>query len=340
VNRLGPALVLLVPALAAAAPRTGVIDARPLDAAAAARTNAEAALAARPDVSLVRDPAFLGVTDATRIPPAATSCEATGDEVLLRWLTLAPLDDVRVPVAHLLGKTLACADAAGDRGTALAAARRLTNLGDDGGVGADVWARYPSVDATVDVLRQPLTITSNPPGASALVDLAPAGSATAVAAGRRLVSVASGESVAAVFVDVKENREANVVLVLPPVDARAVDVRARVRAFRRGEPLSAANVGALGQAAGLDVVFVLQGDLALGFAKDGDTWRPLGRAPTGNAPALLALLPAQGPPPEPKSQGTSIWFRLAAAGAAVAAVGLVIAAGGNNPTQRIEVKWP
>lgn len=331
---------LLFPALAAAAPRTGVIDARPLDAPAAARTGVESALSARPDVSLVRDPAFLGVTDAARVPSPPASCADANDEVLLRWLTLAPLDDVRAPVAHLLGKELACADAAGDRGTALAAARRLGNLGDDGGVPADVWARYPSVDATVDVLRQPLTITTDPPDAKVWVDLAPGGGAPAVAAGRRLVSVAADERVAAVFVEVKENREANVVLSLPPADPRAADVRARVRALRRGEPVTAASAGELGKAAGLDVVFVLQGDLALGFAKDGDAWRPLGRAPTGDAPALLALLPALAPAPEPKSEGTSIWFRLGAAGAAVLAVGLVIAAGSNNTSQRIEVKWP
>jgi hypothetical protein len=331
---------LLFPALAVAAPRAGVIDVRPLDAPPAARTGVEAALAARTDVSLVRDPAFLGVADATRIPAPATSCEATGDEVLLRWLSLAPIDDVRVPVAHLLGKTLSCADAAGDRATALAAARRLHNLGDDGGVPADVWTRYPQVDATVDVLRQPLVITTDPPGAGAWVDLAPAGGTPAVAAGRRLVSVAAGERAAAVFVDVKENREANVVLSLPPADARAADLRARVRALRRGEPVTAASAGAIGQAAGLDVVFVLKDELTLGFAKDGDTWRPLGRAPAGDAPALLALLPPQAPAAQPKSEGLSIWYKLAAAGAAVAAVGLVIAAGGNQPNQRIEVRWP
>src|SRR5262249_44974555 len=148
---------------------------------------------------------------------------------------------------------------------------------------------------------------------------APVGNAPAVAAGRRLVVAAAGERVAAVFVDVKENREANVVLALPPADARAADVRERVRALRRGEPVTATNAGALGQAAGLDVVFVLQGELALGFAKDGELWRPLGRAPAGDAPALLALLPASSAAPQPKSEGTSIWFRLGAAAAAVAA---------------------
>src|SRR5262249_57942233 len=118
----------------------------------------------------------------------------------------------------------------------------------------------------------------------------------------------------------------------PPADARPPGRRPGGPPPRRGEPTPAVTAGAIGHAAGLDVVFVLQGDLALGFAKDGDTWRPLGRAPTGDAPALLALLPAQATAAQPKSEGTSIWFKLGAAGAAILAVGLVIAAGGEPPS--------
>src|SRR5262249_36257025 len=159
--------------------------------------------------------------------------------------------EVRPALANLLGRRLGCADAAGDRGNALAAARWLVALGESGGVAPDVWTRYPMVDATVDVLRQPLAIAVDPADASLSVDPTPAGRNPPVAAGPRLVSAAAGERAAALFVDVKENRAAQVKLELPAVDPRWAPIRAHVRAWRRaaGAP-TAEQAGAVAAAAG------------------------------------------------------------------------------------------
>src|SRR5215471_5256435 len=184
-RRLAVLVSILLPAVALAAPPAparplGVVDARPLGAPAAARVEAEEALRRRPDLGRLVDPelaaALTGVVDPARVPPeVGPACASATDEALLAWLSFAPLDDVRVEVARILGRQLACADGAGDRGVALAAARRLTALGSDGGVDPAVWARYPAVDATVDVLRQPLAITAGAPGAVLRVDLVPTG---------------------------------------------------------------------------------------------------------------------------------------------------------------------
>jgi len=337
-GRISVAAWLLVPAVAAAAPRrAGVVDARPLDAPAASRTAVEEALRTRPDLRVVSDPALLGIVDVAKVPPAVEGCAGATDDALLAWLRLAPLPDVREPVARLLGRQLMCADGAGDRGAALAAARRLSALGSDGGVGADVWSRYPAVDATVDVLRQPLTVATDPSDAAVRVDFTPvAGDTAVVSAGQRLVTASAGERVAARFVDVKENRAAQVALALPLVDERWAPVRAAVRALRGGGD----DVAAVARTAGLDVVVVLRNDTAHVYTRDGDAARPAGSARIGDNAALLALLaPGEAPPGKP--EGRSYWIYAVAAGAAAAAVGLVVLAGqSGSSTQRIEVKYP
>jgi hypothetical protein len=348
-QRIAVAAWLLLPALAAAAPRrAGVVDARPLDAAADARSAAEEALARRADVAVVSEPglrsALVGVVDVARIPALATDCAGPGDADLVARLSLAPLADVKEPVTRLLARQLVCADGAGDRGAALAAARRLSALGSDGGVSAEVWSRYPAVDATVDVLRQPLAVTTDPPGASVTIDLAAvSGPSAIVSAGHRLVAAAAGERAAATFVDVKEDRAAKVTLTLPAVDEAYAPVRAAVRKLRTGGD----DVAAVARAANLDVIVVLRPGGAFAFARDGEVVRPLGSARLADGPALLALLPAMAPAPAPVAapahggDGRSPWIYVIAAGAAAAAVGLVVlATSSGSTTQRIEVKWP
>jgi len=347
VRRLAFASWLLVPALAAATPRSvGIVDVRPLDAPRGARDAAEEVLRGRPDLTLVVEPALraslVGVADLAKLPPAATGCEGLGDDALVAWLSAAPPDDVREPVVRLLGRQLLCADTAKDRGTALAAARRLTALGSDAGVPAEVWSRYPAVDATVDVLRQPLAVATDPGSAAVSVDFTPAGTAPIVAtvnAGRRLVTGVLGERVAAAFVEVKENQARAFELRLPAVDERLAPVRSAVRALRRG----GSDVAAVARAAGIEVVVLLRTDGVLAYALDGNALRPLGRAPLGDGAALLALLPAFAPPPAPETKraGRSPWIYVIAGGAAAAAVGLVVlATSSGSATQRIELKWP
>src|SRR5262249_2394449 len=143
----------------------------------------------------------------------------------------------------------------------------------------------------------------------------------------------------------KENRAAEVGLSLPtPPSPRWAPVRAWVRALRRAPPPTVDDIAALGRATGLELVIVLHGDVALGFARYGATWRFLGRGP--NASAVLAALPGS-PAPAPTAptaeshEGRSPWIYVIAGGAAAIAAGLVVlATRSTTPTQRIEVTWP
>jgi hypothetical protein len=318
-----------VPArLAAAAPTVAaIVDARPLGADPAPRTALENELRRHAELALVADPELRAALGAVAVPPA--DCDGIAVAAVL---AMAPLDDVRDLVAGLLGRELVCADQAGDRATAMAAAGRLRALGATGGVQEEVWARYPLVDATVDVQRQPLEVTTDPPGAQVWIDLARVERPPAVTAGRHLVLVALGERRRALYVDVKEGRAVTVPVELPP--ASWPEVRAQVRAWRRGEPTTPEAVAALARAAGLGAVYILRDDVVEAWAVTGGAARSAGRSAV-EAPTLVA------PPAAPKAEKRSPWIVAVAVGAAAVAVGLVVVASqSGSSTQRIEVKWP
>lgn len=90
---------------------------------------------------------------------------------------------------------LLCADRSGDPDTALAAAGHLRALGGAAEVPADVWARYPEVDAVIDRERMPVEIVADVPGAAIWIDFAPAGTSplrTTLPMGRHVIAAASG----------------------------------------------------------------------------------------------------------------------------------------------------
>lgn len=305
---------------------TAIVDARPLGSDPAPRTALENELRHHRELAIVADPELRAALGAVTVP--APDCDGTA---VAAALALAPLDDVRDLVAGLLGHELVCADQKGDRATAMADASRLRALGATGGVAEEVWARYPLVDATVDVQRMPLEVTTDPPGAQIWVDLARAERPPAVTAGRHLILVALGERRRALYVDVKENRAATVAVELAP--ATWPEVRAQVRAWRRGEPTTPESVAALARAVGLGAVYILHDDVVEAWTVAGGVARPAGRS-TAVAPALVS-------PPPSSGEKRSPWFYAIAVGAAAAAVGLVIVASqSGSSTQRIEVKWP
>lgn len=279
----------------------------------------------RADVVVVEYPTFALV----ELPADDSTC--AGADVLA-LLNTAPLDDLRTVVIERLGRQLVCADDKQDRPNAWAAARRLQNLEATTSVADELRARYPAVDAAADVLRQPLSVTTEPPGAAITIDFGPA--ERAVTAGRHLVVATLGERRRALYVDVKEDRATELHLELPPAPIDS-ELRDQLRALRRVTEPDAATITPLARAAGITAVWLLRGvDLEVWTLSDDGAHRT-GRGPAAHPELLLATRP----PPE--KSGRSPWVYVIGAAAAAATIGLVIlATSTGSTTQRIQVRWP
>lgn len=99
---------------------------------------------------------------------------------------------------------LLCADRDGDGPMARAAADRLRTLGGSPAVPADVWAKYPEIDAAIDRDIVEITITE-PKGAAVALDHVAIGVApvtTFASAGKHLVAVAAGTTRGAAIITV------------------------------------------------------------------------------------------------------------------------------------------
>jgi hypothetical protein len=90
---------------------------------------------------------------------------------------------------------LLCADRANDADAATAAAARLRAAGGSAEVPADVWKKYPELDAVAGGERIELEITADVPGAAIWIDHQPAGTAPVVVAllpGEHVIAAAAG----------------------------------------------------------------------------------------------------------------------------------------------------
>lgn len=90
---------------------------------------------------------------------------------------------------------LLCADRTNDPDAASAAATRLRAAGGSADVPADVWKKYPEIDAVGGGERIELEITADVPGAAIWIDHVPAGTAPLVVAllpGEHLIAAAAG----------------------------------------------------------------------------------------------------------------------------------------------------
>lgn len=91
---------------------------------------------------------------------------------------------------------LLCAERANDTALARTAITRLRTLGGSPEVPADLWTKYPEIDALLDRELYPIEITSDAPGATIWIDHAPAGTAplkTVLPAGEHVIAAASGD---------------------------------------------------------------------------------------------------------------------------------------------------
>jgi hypothetical protein len=350
-------------ATAAAAPRVvtvGIIDVRPAGADPAARRALRAALAERREIAVVAgadiDAALAGegvavaAADEAVARAEASACPGGSTEAAT---ALAAVGDAYDPdagaplLARALAVELRCADAAGNRAAAQRAARRIRNLGGDVGALAD---RYPEIDAASNVARQPLSVTTDPPGARVFIDYVLVGASPVekmVAPGPHQVTAsAPGRTRASLTVEVKEGRPgaASVALGAATADAAAA-LRARVRAWRGGEAIAAEGIAGAMRDAGVAVAVVWNGGRAQIWTLD-----PKGAAapveevapaePAAVAAAAARHAGGAAPPAEPEKTGRTWWMYALALGAAGAALGVVLLADTGSKTQRIEVKWP
>ena len=90
---------------------------------------------------------------------------------------------------------LLCADREGDAAAAFAAAARLRAVGGSADVPADVWRRYPEIDAVAGGAPIEVELTADVPGAALWIDHRPAGTSPLVARllpGEHVIAAAAG----------------------------------------------------------------------------------------------------------------------------------------------------
>ncbi len=274
---------------------------------------------------------------------------------------------VRAHVYELL-----CADARGDHPAGQLAAQRLRNLGASEpppGVAAELWERYPEIDATGDVRTVPLSVTTDPPGATVWIDHLPRGGSgeILVPEGPRLLAAAGPEGLAAAReVEVTGWPLPSVKLELTPVDDRWEALRGAIAAWRGGREPSPLEIANLLQRLEAEIVVVRHdggvrlwassarervarrlgdfGDadaeeIARAVGKRVAAWQP--RQTAGPEPGVPLL---REEPDESDSRGginePAWWVYASILGAVGLGAALVIASDLADDRQRIELSWP
>ena len=290
-------------------PRVGVIDLRvgALQTRQAARAEAAAALAARPELDAAVGDELLaalagerpgsGLRDGRAALARAVAaygrldCAQAGAAASQAVDALVPeqaagADVVAELTAAFIYRFL-CADAGGDSEGAFRAAERLRALGADPPpqIKPDRWARYPGYDAGANVMLGEVNVDSDPAGADLWVNLRPAGRAPQhllLAEGEHLVAAAAGAAAAARRVEVRARAPLTITLALPAVADRFAAARAQVAAWRAGAATDPAALASLLGAAGLRAALVLtDGDRVEAWACRRARARPAASAAAG-----------------------------------------------------------
>lgn len=362
------AVALALAGDAAAAPVVVVVDARPTpvaaDAAALRAAFAAAELAplegaaaeawaGRADDDLGLDAALAeagdgyGQLDCGRARPWAETAA-----LLAAARTAAGVDE-RARGNRAWSYLLLCADKDGDRPAARHAADRVRALGGSAAISADVWARYPEVDAAIDRDIVAITVTA-PAGAAVTLDDQPLGPAPATAyahAGRHLVA-APGH---ATWITVQGKPLTVEVPALPPHDPAIAAIAVQVDEARSGVEVTRA--AAIAQAAAVELVAVLEADgrVALWQRRRAAT-TALGRGTAADMVAAATrayaaahdrgpdlTLPLVREPPtaaKPTRDPTRWWVYAAIGGALVAGAAAIYAADAGDDHQRFELSFP
>jgi hypothetical protein len=334
-------------------------DSALLDAALAGSTGDADLPRARAALAEARE-AF-GALDCARARPAAEL--AVG---LIAARQAAGLDDsaaLRTAWAY----ALLCADRDGDMRAAQVAAARLRGLGvtrgEDVGISAATWDRFPEIDAATDRDIVELAV-SGPAGASIWIDHVAAGAAPLtvfVPAGRHIVAAAAATDArralrGAIVVDVGGVTSP---LEVPMQDAtnRWSSVGDRVAGWRRDRrPPTGQALAALMADLRVRFAFVLTGDdVARLWERDGTrAARAIAEGTTGDALAMAAALdervaaldgrPATDEILRDDRRGRNDhprwWIYASIVGAVLAGGAVIYAQDSAQDRQRVEIDWP
>lgn len=364
----GVVATALAAAPAAAAPVVVVVDARatavPTEAAALRDRFAAAALepvggtraeawAGRGEDDLALDAALaeaqdgFGQLDCGRARPWAERA------ALLAAARTAAGADERGRASRAWTYLLLCADRDGDRPAARHAADRVRALGGSPAVTADVWARYPEIDAAIDRDIVAITVTG-PAGAAVTLDDAPLGRAPTTGfahAGRHVLAAPGG----ATWITVQGKPLTVEVPATPPSDAALAAIAGLVTEARSG--VEASRAAAIALAADAELVAVLEpdGQVAL-WQRLRKTTVAIGRgtpdamvAAAGRAHAAaherapdptLPLLREPRTTAKPQRDPTRWWVYAAIGGALVAGAAAIYAADAGDDHQRFELSFP
>ncbi len=280
---------------------------------------------------------------------------------------------VPVPeLARAVTYELLCADRLGDADAAIHAAARLRSIGGSKDVPADVWAKYPEVDAMLDRDMVPVSIVSDVDGAEVWIDFARAGRTPLS------ISLAAGPHVIAVAYGTRRGWAAGTaVRTQPTIRVPMVDQAGRYDALARrirawGRTVSDAEVGAVLDTIGARVLIIRAGDEleVWGRAGRGEAVRRLGgdqsrgpiaetgrlarligdrvrawsdRAPDPDLPLLVEERPSNkrsGGRGEIEDEPTRWWVYAAIAGALAVAGGVTYLSSDRGDIQRVELTHP
>jgi hypothetical protein len=271
--------------------------------------------------------------------------------------TAAGLDE-RTRAGRAWSYLLLCADRDGDRAVARHAAERVRALGAGAAIGADVWSRYPDIDATLDRDVVALTVTG-PAGAVATIDdrvVGPVPATALVGAGVHVVAVGAPGVRGAAWARVAGKPLTVEVAARQPDDAVVVTVAAAVQALRGGATIDAAAVEAVARALDVELVAVVGAD-GVGL------WQRRRGATTSLTSGEVAAVVAAGraaydaahdraPDPslplvrEPRTKAkvdkdpTRWWVYAAIGGAVLAGAAAIYAADAGDDRQRFELVFP
>lgn len=357
--------------VAVAAPTVAIVDTRAGDdrvardelAAALAGVELEVltgpraeALGGRADDDRAADRALaeaqdgFGELDCGRARPSAERAVT-----LLAGRTAAGHDE-RGRAARAWSYVLLCADRDGDRPVAHHAADRLRGLGGAPAVGADVWSRYPEIDASLDRDVVALTITG-PTGAVATLDdrpLGPVPATTWAPAGKHVVAIAGPAGAGAAWISVQGRPLTVDVAVRAPDDPDGATWAARVATWRAGAAPTATALDELARAHAVELVAVLEADGAVAIwqrTRTGTTRVARGTAAAAAAAARDAYAAAHERAPDPTvplvrddrradDKQPARWWVYAAIGGALAVGAVAIyAADAGDDRQRFVLRF-
>jgi len=304
----------------------------------------------------------------------ALDCTATVKASTEIAKVAAPRQAAGLPVPELARAwtyLLLCADKAGDSGAAMAAAARLRVLGGSADVPADVWNKYPEVDAVVGGEHVPVEISADVPKAQIWIDYRLAGTAplqTALTAGEHvIVAIAGTRRGYASGAPIRT--QPKIMVATADASAKYDDVAQRVASWH-GKVPSAAELGwvlgrvharaalvrhgdaieAWGRAGLAETPHLLGGEDATGSLAEATrviavivdrvaTWND--HAPDPDKPLLVEDVRARAAASDKRRDPPTKWWVYAAIGGSiVGGVALIYAVDSGTDRQRVELKFP